>query len=331
MASRSAIKLSRLVEKFGLEVLNRGKNYENRLIRADDINRPGLQILGFFDYFDPSRLQVIGKVEWTYLSNQTAEQRRSCFDAFFSKPFPALILTRSLQPFPELTEMAEVHQKKILRTKEATSLFIPNLTDYLKGTLTPRITRHGVLLDVYGEGVLLMGESGVGKSETAIELIKRGHRLISDDAVEIRHIGTRLVGTAPDLIRHYMELRGIGVVDVQQLFGMSAVREDMEINLVVNLEQWNEGAFYDRLGTNDEHTTILDMDVPAITIPVKPGRNLAVIVEVAAMNNRQKRMGYNAAKEFAKQLDAHFEQMMQSSQMDAADDYDEYEDLSAED
>lgn len=331
MASRSAIKLSRLVEKFGLEVLNRGKNYENRLIRADDINRPGLQILGFFDYFDPSRIQVIGKVEWTYLSNQTAEQRRSCFDAFFSKPFPALILTRCLQPFPELTEMAEAHQKTILRTKEATSLFIPNLTDYLKGTLTPRITRHGVLLDVYGEGVLLMGESGVGKSETAIELIKRGHRLISDDAVEIRHIGTRLVGTAPDLIRHYMELRGIGVVDVQQLFGMSAIREDMEINLVVNLEQWNEGAFYDRLGTNDEHTTILDMDVPAITIPVKPGRNLAVIVEVAAMNNRQKRMGYNAAKEFAKQLDAHFEQMMQSSQMDAADDYDEYEDLSTED
>ena len=331
MASRSAIKLSRIVEKFGLEVLNRGKNYENRLVRADDIHHPSPQILGFFDYFYPSRLQVIGKVEWTYLSNQTAEQRRSCFDAFFSKPFPALILTRSLQPFPELIEMAEAHQKTILRTKEATSLFIPNLTDYLKGTLTPRITRHGVLLDVYGEGVLLMGESGVGKSETAIELIKRGHRLISDDAVEIRHIGTRLVGTAPDLIRHYMELRGIGVVDVQQLFGMSAVREDMEINLVVNLEQWNEGAFYDRLGTNDEHTTILDMDVPAITIPVKPGRNLAVIVEVAAMNNRQKRMGYNAAKEFAKQLDAHFEQMMQSSQMDAADDYDEYEDLSAED
>ena len=331
MASRSAIKLSRIVEKFGLEVLIRGKNYENRLVRADDINRPGLQILGFFDYFDPSRLQVIGKVEWTYLSNQTAEQRRSCFDAFFSKPFPALILTRSLQPFPELIEMAEAHQKTILRTKEATSLFIPNLTDYLKGTLTPRITRHGVLLDVYGEGVLLMGESGVGKSETAIELIKRGHRLVADDAVEIRRIGDTLTGTAPELIRHYLEVRGIGVVDVQQLFGMSAVREDMEINLVVNLEQWNEGAFYDRLGTNDEHTTILDMDVPAITIPVKPGRNLAVIVEVAAMNNRQKRMGYNAAKEFAKQLDAHFEQMMQSSQMDAADDYDEYEDLSAED
>ena len=230
-----------------------------------------------------------------------------------------------------LATSARACSQNLRGTKEATSLFIPNLTDYLKGTLTPRITRHGVLLDVYGEGVLLMGESGVGKSETAIELIKRGHRLISDDAVEIRHIGTRLVGTAPDLIRHYMELRGIGVVDVQQLFGMSAVREDMEINLVVNLEQWNEGAFYDRLGTNDEHTTILDMDVPAITIPVKPGRNLAVIVEVAAMNNRQKRMGYNAAKEFAKQLDAHFEQMMQSSQMDAADDYDEYEDLSAED
>ena len=182
------------------------------------------------------------------------------------------------------------------------------------------------MVDVYGEGVLLMGESGVGKSETAVELVKRGHRLVADDAVEIRHIGTRLGGSAPELIRHYIELRGIGV-DIQQLFGMSAVLEEQAINLVVNLEQWNDQVFYDRLGTNEEFTTILDMKIPSITIPIKPGRNLAIIIEVAAMNNRHKRMGYNAAQEFAKQLDAHFEQMMLDSQLDAADDYDEYESL----
>ena len=245
-------------------------------------------------------------MEWTYLNNQSPEERRKCFDAFLEKPIPALILTRSLEPFPELMEMAVKHKRTILRSKEDTSLFIPNFTD------------------------LLMGESGVGKSETAVELVKRGHRLVADDAVEIRHIGTRLVGSAPELIRHYIELRGIGVVDIQQLFGMSAVREDQDINLVVNLEQWNDQVFYDRLGTNEEFTTILDMKIPAITIPIKPGRNLAIIVEVAAMNNRHKRMGYNAAQEFAKQLDAHFEQMMLSSQLDAADDYDEYESLSGE-
>ncbi len=330
MASQSAIKLTKLVERFELEVLNQGKNYDRCLIRADDINRPALQILGFFDYFAPDRIQVIGKVEWTYLNNQSPEERRTCFDAFFEQPIPALILTRSLEPFPELMEMAVKHRRTILRSKEDTSLFIPNFTDWLKARLSPRITRHGVLGDVYGEGVLLMGDSGVGKSETAVELVKRGHRLVADDAVEIRHIGTRLVGSAPELIRHYIELRGIGVVDIQQLFGMSAVREDQDINLVVNLEQWNDQVFYDRLGTHEEFTTILDMKIPAITIPIKPGRNLAIIVEVAAMNNRHKRMGYNAAQEFAKQLDAHFEQMMLSSQLDAADDYEEYESLSGE-
>lgn len=330
MASQSAIKLTKLVERFELEVLNKGKNYDRCLIRSDDVNRPALQILGFFDYFDPGRIQIVGKVEWTYLTNQTEEERRRCFDDFFKKPIPALILARSLEPFPELLEMAEKHQRTILRSKEITSHFISNISDVLKQKLSPRITRHGVLVDVYGEGVLLMGESGVGKSETAVELLKRGHRLVADDAVEIRHIGTRLVGSAPEIIRHYIELRGIGVVDVQQLFGMSSVREEKNLDLVVNLEQWNENVFYDRLGTNEEFTTILDMKIPAITIPVKPGRNLAIIVEVAAMNNRHKRMGYNAAKEFAKQLDDHFEQMMLNSQLDAADDYDEYEALSAE-
>lgn len=329
-ASQTSIKLTKLVEQFELEVLNQGKNYERSLIRSDILNRPALQILGFFDYFYPGRLQVIGKVESTYLSNQTPDERRTCFDKFFEKPIPALILTRSIEPFPELMEMAKKHERTILRSKEVTSQFISALGDELKLKLSPRITRHGVLVDVYGEGVLLMGESGVGKSETAVELLKRGHRLVADDAVEIRHIGTRLVGSAPEIIRHYIELRGIGVVDVQQLFGMSSVREEKNLDLVINLEPWNENVFYDRLGTNEEFTTILDMKIPAITIPVKPGRNLAIIVEVAAMNNRHKRMGYNAAREFAKQLDAHFEQMMLESQLDAADDYDEYEDLTAE-
>ena len=291
MASQSSIKLTKLVERFELKVLNKGKNYDRCLIRADDINSPALQILGFFDYFAPERIPVIGKVARTYLSNQSSEERRKCFDAFFEKPIPALILTRSLEPFPELMEMAIKHKRTILGSKEDTSIFIPNFTDWLKARLSPRITRHGVLVDVYGEGVLLMGDSGVGKSETAVELVKRGHRLVADDAVEIRHIGTRLIGSA--LIRHYIELRGIGVVDIQQLFGMSAVREDQDINLVVNLEQWNDQVFYDRLGTNEEFTTILDMKIPAITIPIKPGRNLAIIVEVAAMNNRHKRMGFD--------------------------------------
>lgn len=302
MAYQSSIKLTKVVERFELEVLNAGKNYDHCLVRADDINRPALQILGFFDYFAPDRIQVIGKVEWTYLNNQSPEERQKCFDAFFKFPIPALILTRSLTPFPELMEMAVKHKRTVLRSEEDTSLFIPNLTDWLKARLSPRITRHGVLVDVYGEGVLLMGESGVGKSETAVELVKRGHRLVADDAVEIRHIGTRLVGSAPELIRHYIELRGIGVVDIQQLFGMSAVLEEQAINLVVNLEQWNDQVFYDRLGTNEEFTTILDMKIPSITIPIKPGRNLAIIIEVAAMNNRQKKMGYNAAHELLERL-----------------------------
>ena len=300
--SQSSIKLTKLIERFELEVLNPGKNYDRCLIREDDINRPALQILGFFDYFNPNRIQVLGKVEWTYLSNQPEEERRQCFDAFFRKPIPALILTRSLEPFPELMEMAIKYKRTILRSKEATSLFIPNIQTTLQAALSPRITRHGVLLDVYGEGVLIMGESGVGKSETAVELIKRGHRLVADDAVEIRHLGPMLVGSAPELIRHYIELRGIGIVDVRQLFGMSAIKEDKEVDLVVNLEPWNENTFYDRLGTNEEFTTILDMKVPVITIPVKPGRNLAIIIEVAAMNNRQKKMGYNAARELMHNL-----------------------------
>ncbi|MFR4758469.1 MAG: HPr(Ser) kinase/phosphatase [Evtepia gabavorous] len=309
MASQSAIKLTKSVERFELEVLNQGKNYDRCLIRADDINRPALQILGFFDYFAPDRIQVIGKVEWTYLNNQSPEERRKCFDAFWESPSPPPILaTCSLEPFPERMEMAEstTEPSSAARTPPCS----PNITAALKSYLAPRITRHGVLVEVYGEGVLLLGESGVGKSETAIELVKRGHRLIADDAVEIkRNVTDRLVGTAPELIRHYIELRGIGVIDVCRLFGMSAVKDEAEIDMVINLEQWKDGAMYDRLGLENLYTTILDVQVPSLTVPVPPGRNLAVIIEVAAMNNRHKKMGYNAAVEFTSWT-PHFEQMM---------------------
>ena len=307
MASQSSIKLTKLVERFELKVLNKGKNYDRCLIRADDINRPALQILGFFDYFAPDRIQVIGKVEWTYLSNQSSEERRKCFDAFFEKPIPALILTRSLEPFPELMEMAIKHKRTILGSKEDTSIFIPNFTDWLKARLSPRITRHGVLVDVYGEGVLLMGDSGVGKSETAVELVKRGHRLVADDAVEIRHIGTRLIGSAPELIRHYLEVRGIGVVDIQKLFGMSGVKSATQIDLVIQFERWQDEKFYDRLGLDEAHTQIMGVPIPLLTIPVSAGRNLAGIVELAVMNNRQKKYGINSAREFVEQIDSHID------------------------
>ena len=307
------VKLTKLIEEFDLEILHSGTDYEKTLIRAEDVNRPGLQLAGLFDYFDPNRLQLIGKVETTYLAGFTSEERRQKFDALMSKEIPALILTRGIEPFPECMEMAKKYDRTILRTQEVTSEFLSTLVASLKVYLSPRITRHGVLVEVYGEGVLLLGESGVGKSETAIELIKRGHRLIADDAVEIKKVTARtLMGSAPELIRHYIELRGIGVIDVRRLFGMSAVKDEQEINLVINLEPWKDGMLYDRLGLENLYTTILDVQVPTLTIPVKPGRNLAVIIEVAAMNNRHKKMGYNAALEFTKQINQHFDQAMSS-------------------
>ena len=311
MENRYSVKLGKLIEEFELEVLRGVENYQDVLIQREDVNRPGLQLVGFFDYFDAKRMQLLGRVESTYLEQISAEERRKCFDAFLAHDIPALVITRGMEPFPELMEMAEKYDRTILRTQETTTAFMGALIAALRNYLAPRITRHGVLVEVYGEGVLLLGESGVGKSETAIELVKRGHRLVADDAVEIKRVGVkRLVGSAPELIRHYIELRGIGVVDVQQLFGMSAVREDQDIDLVVNLEQWNDETMYDRLGLEQLYTVILDVKVPALTVPVKPGRNLAIIVEVAAMNNRQKRMGYNAAQAFTQQINEHFDQAM---------------------
>ncbi|MEG2420879.1 MAG: HPr(Ser) kinase/phosphatase [Oscillospiraceae bacterium] len=314
MENANHVKLSKIIDEFKLEVLRGQTDYENRAIRTEDVNRPGLQLTGFFDYFDATRLQVIGRVEATYLMNLTMEERRLRFEQLFSQDIPAFIICRGMEPFPECMEMAEKYDRTVLRTADTTSVFMSSLIAYLKLCLSPCITRHGVLVEVYGEGVLLLGESGVGKSETAIELVKRGHRLIADDAVEIKRVSSKkLVGAAPELIRHYIELRGIGVVDVRRLFGMSAIKEEGDIDLVISLEQWKDGAFYDRLGADNLYTTILDVEVPALTVPVKPGRNLAIIIEVAAMNNRHKKMGYNAALEFTKQINEHFDQAMTST------------------
>lgn len=310
MTSPYSVKLTQLVEEYHLEVLREGSNYEECRVCSGDVNRPGLQLVGYFDYFDHQRLQLLGKVEATYLEGFSSQQRRECFERYMAQEFPALIIARGMEPFPECMEMAEKYDHTILRTNELTTAFMGSLIASLQNHLAPRITRHGVLVEISGEGVLIYGESGVGKSETAIELIKRGHRLIADDAVEIRRAGNdKLVGTAPELIRHYMELRGIGVVDIRRLFGVSAIKAEASIDLVVNLEPWRDDVVYDRLGLEELKTTILDVEVPTITIPVKPGRNLAVILEVAAMNNRHKRMGYNAAQAFAAEIDKHINEL----------------------
>lgn len=297
------LKVTDFVSFFGLEVLNRGSDYETALLTITDVNRPGLQFHDFYDYFDPRRLQVIGKAEVTYLKSLSEEQRRKCFDDLFLYDIPALVISRGLDCFPECLESAEEHEKTLLRTEETTVDFTSHAIEYLNRALAPCVTRHGVLLDIYGEGVMITGDSGVGKSETAIELIMRGHRLVADDAVELRRISNQLIGTAPEVIRHYIELRGIGVIDVRQLFGMRTVKTESQLDLIVHLEPWDQTKFYDRLGIEDHFTEIMDVKVPIVTIPVRPGRNLASIVEVAALNNRHRRYGYNAAQELARRVD----------------------------
>ena len=279
--------------------------YPNKevLIDTADLNRPGLQITGFFDYFDPSRIQVFGMVENTYLAGLSSEVRYNSLKRLFEKQISAVILTRNSNASAEMLKLAEEFETPMLRTSQPTSSFTSSLNAYLNVELAPRITRHGVLVEVYGQGVLILGESGVGKSETAVELIKRGHRLVADDAVEIKKVSSKsLIGVSPDIIRHFIEIRGIGIVDVKNIFGMGAVKESEKIDMIIHLEAWEKGKQYDRLGLVDEYTNILGLDIPSLTIPVKPGRNLAVIFEVAAMNNRQKRMGYNAAEELNRRI-----------------------------
>lgn len=309
---RNSVKLGEIIREFELEILHEGSDYANVPLRTLDVNRPGLPLSGFFEHFDTKRLLVIGLTEVTFLADMTPERRRESFDRLLAYPVPALIITRGIEPFPECMEMAEKYSRTVLRTQSQTSAFMSSLIGSLANHLAPCITRSGVMLEVYGEGVLIQGESGVGKSEVAIELIKRGHRLIADDAVEIKETshGT-LEAAAPELIRHYMELRGIGVIDVRRLFGMGAIKMNQQIDLVITLEPWDDTAVYDRLGLDGSSAKILGIEVPALTIPVKPGRNLASIIEVAAMNNRNRKMGHNAALELTKRMDEHFAKQME--------------------
>ena len=297
------VSLAKVIDQFHLETIYLPTLPENILIDCARVNRPGLQMVGFYDHYEKSRIQIIGKVENLFISQMDPEEKgRRLEDFFRSKPV-GVIVTSSIEIDPKTVDIAERYGVPLLRTSERTSEFMAALISFLNVELGPRITRHGVLVEVYGEGILLLGDSGVGKSETAIELVKRGHRLIADDAVEIKKVSaTTLVGRAPEIIRHYVELRGIGIVDVRRLFGMGAVKETEKIDLVINLENWQQGKMYDRLGLESTTVDILGINVPSIVLPVCPGRNLSVVIEVAAMNNRQKRMGYNTAEEFNKRL-----------------------------
>ena len=309
-----SVPLTTLVKEFGLQVTYAATDYQKIRLTVEDVARPGLQLAGYFDHFEPMRLQVMGNVEISYLSRLSVAERLMIYDRLFSFKVPAVLIARDLPMSDECLTMARKHNVTILRSAEATSTIVSSIVAYLKAALAPRTTQHGVLMEIYGEGILLTGESGIGKSETAIELLKRGHRLIADDAVEIRKIsGSRLVGTAPELIRNYIELRGIGIVNVAKLFGIGAVKQENQIDLVVNIVPWNTHEVYDRMGIEEQHTEILGVKVPMNTIPVTPGRNLAVILEVAAMNNRQRKTGYNAAMEFNEQVNRHFEMTMNQS------------------
>ena len=297
------IALSKIVDEFKFEVLVRPDNFEEIMIETPEVNRPGLALAGFYEVFDRVRIQLVGEAETRYLQSLSDEKRKEMLEKFVDALPVAILYTRDLPVDEVLLERAKLRQVPVLRTPVKTSPIMSSLIASLNNHLAPRITRHGGLVEVYGEGLLLLGDSGVGKSETAIELVKRGHRLIADDAVEIKRVSEKtLVGSAPEMIRHYVELRGIGIVDVRRLFGMGAIKETERIDLVIQLESWVEGKMYDRLGMEEEHVNILGLEIPSVTVPVRPGRNLAIILEIAAMNNRQKRMGYNTAAEFNKKL-----------------------------
>ena len=310
MANLFNVQLTQLVDEFKLTPIFQATDYEKIRITVDDISRPGMQLTGFFDYFEPVRLQVLGAVEMGYLRKLSPQERSIIFERYFSYKIPALIISRGMEPMPECLEMAKKHDITILSSPDTTSTLTSSLISYLRTCLAPRITRHGVLMELFGEGIFITGDSGIGKSETAIELLKRGHRLVADDAVELKRINSanatpKLIGSAPSLIRNYIELRGIGIINVANIFGMGAIKEDCIVNLVINIVHWDEHQNYDRLGLKTQYIDLLGVEVPTVTIPVTPGRNLAVILEVAAMNNRQKRLGYNAAEEFTNQLNAH--------------------------
>ena len=292
-----SVTLRELIEEFTLEEISDCLNVDEILITSADINRPGLQLAGYFEFFGRDRIQIIGKGEMAYLSQLEPKERFKKIDEFLKCGFPCLIIARGIKAFPEMIELANKYCIPLLGTKDVTSRFMSYIIRYLNVQLAPREIKHGVLVEVYGEGILILGESGVGKSETALEIVKRGHRLVADDVVEIRKVSDKtLVGTSPDIIRHFIEIRGVGILDVKHLYGVGSVMVTESINLVINLELWDTNKDYERLGLVDEYTEILGIKLPYLKIPVRPGRNLAIVVEVAAMNNKQKKMGYNAAK-----------------------------------
>lgn len=303
MANSFSVSLEKICKDLALEIIYAPCELSQMLVTCADLYRPGIPLAGFYDFFDKDRIQILGKAEFGYLEIFTQDKLRKRLDKFFSLKPPAVIICRELDVMPIMVECAMKYEVPLLRTNDGTTSFSSALAAMLNIELAPRLTRHGVLVEVYGEGILLLGESGVGKSETAIELVKRGHRLIADDAVEIRRVSNRsLVGTSPENIRHFVELRGVGIINARRIFGMGAVKVTEKIDMVIQLELWDNNKIYDRMGMENEYIEILGNKVTSLTIPVKPGRNLAVIIEVAAMNNRQKKMGYNAAQELLQKL-----------------------------
>ncbi len=300
-----SVKLSKVIEKMGLKNLTPDIDAGGIRITQPDINRPALQLTGFFDHFDTDRIQIIGYVEAAYLENLDLERKIKIYNQLLSSNIPCLIFCREIKPDQELLDLAAHYEVPILVTASSTSSFMAEVIRWLKVQLAPTISIHGVLVDVYGEGVLIMGESGIGKSEAALELIKRGHRLVTDDVVEIHKVSEEtLIGTAPEITKHFIELRGIGIIDVKSLFGIESVKDTQAIDMVIKLEDWNKDTEYDRLGMEEEYTEFLGNKVICHALPVRPGRNLAVIVETAAVNYRQKKMGYNAAKELYNRVQA---------------------------
>ncbi|MFS0873678.1 HPr(Ser) kinase/phosphatase [Paenibacillus xylanilyticus] len=298
------VKVSELVQQFQLEVVS-GSQGLKRVITVDDLNRPGLEMAGYFEYHPKERVQLLGRTELAFFAMLPEEERRDRMQRLCTEETPCILVTRGLEVPQELIDISEEQNLAVLRSNMATTILSSRITGFLEGKLAPTATIHGVLCDVNGVGMLITGSSGIGKSETALELVKRGHRLIADDAVEIRQTSDfQLHGTAPELIRHLLEIRGVGIINVMTLFGAGAVRNNKRITLVVRLEAWQQDKQYDRLGLDEETTRIIDTDVPLVTIPVRPGRNLAVIIEVAAMNYRLKQMGLNAALQFTNKLTA---------------------------
>ncbi len=303
MNGTERVKLSKVIEKMHLENLTPQVDASGIWLHAPEVNRPALQLTGFYDEFANDRIQIIGNVEYSYLKSLSESERFEQYTQLFSSNIPCLVFCRDLEPEQKVLELAAKFNIPVLKSKDATSAFMAEVIRWLNVQLAPCIVIHGVLVDVYGEGVLITGESGIGKSEAALELIKRGHRLVTDDAVEIRKVSDEtLIGTAPGVTKYFIELRGIGIIDVKTLFGVESIKETQQIDMVIKLEDWNKDKEYDRLGLEEEYTEYLGNKVVCHSLPIRPGRNLAVIVEAAAVNHRQKKMGYNAAKELYRRV-----------------------------